>query len=268
MRKATFVLSLMLILVLAGCGSQNNFAAETDTGLESYAPQVSDDTLQESFDSTDENESNEPDQSALQNALDSASASRVSSVASTVSGTKNSKGNSATGSVSLASSMNSGTSVASSSKAASSAASSSLPPAQPRQCVERQDLALELFDRINKYREDSGVGKLTWREQNADIATRQAKYNAENDVPDKAVHGLGQIGTAGPASNSADIPLSALEHWQTSLDGHDETLKKAVYYYGGVSVFEIKKNGVTREFVAILCFDRENFTLPDPGVEQ
>ena len=140
--------------------------------------------------------------------------------------------------------------------------------APARECKNQPELARELFDKINAYRISNGVSALIWRERNAEIAYRQAEYNAVNDVPDKAVHAVGEIGTTGPISKASDIPESALWHWQNSTTGHDYTLKERAFVYVGVSVFEIQKGGKTYEYVAIMHFDLEGIPAPDPGIKK
>ena len=125
-----------------------------------------------------------------------------------------------------------------------------------------------MFKKINAYRVLKGVPELKWQERNAEIACRQAWYNAYNDVPRLSTHAIWQIGTSGgTATGTAEIPNSALRNWQNAA-GHDANLRDEILMYAGVAIVEIYKNGKTYKYVAIVSFDPEWGPLPDPGIQK
>ena len=132
-------------------------------------------------------------------------------------------------------------------------------PAPARECVSRPDLAKQLFAEINKHRKANGVSELTWVDSNANFAYKQAWYNAYNDVPNKATHTVDQIGVWGGVLDANNIVTTAINAWKASA-GHNRNMLDTIYNRAGVSVIEIKRNGYTVEFIAIVDFDYIDYT--------
>ena len=147
----------------------------------------------------------------------------------------------------------------------SSTTTPSAPTAPARECINRPDLAQQLFAEINKHRKANGVPELRRVAQNDTYAYNQAWYNAKNDVPAKQRHTVDQIGVTGNVYGVGEIVPDAINAWKNS-PGHNFNMLDAEYDKAGVSVIEIKKNGLTVEFVAIVDFDTIDWAHPDRGV--
>ena len=141
--------------------------------------------------------------------------------------------------------------------------STPLPP--ERECINRPDLARQIFFEINKHRKENGLSELIWVDQNAVYAYNQAWYNAINDVPRKSVHTCDQIGVTGTVYSESSIIPNAINSWKSS-PGHNANMLDVLNNRGGAAAIEIKKYGYTAEFVIIVDFDIYDFTHLDRGI--
>jgi len=149
--------------------------------------------------------------------------------------------------------------------ASSTAPMPSAPTPPERECINRPDLARQIFSEINKHRKENGLAELTWVDQNAVYAYNQAWYNAINDVPRKSVHTCDQIGVTGTVYSESSIIPNAINGWKSS-PGHNANMLDVFNDRGGVAAIEIKTYGYTAEFVIIVDFDTYDFTHPDRGI--
>ena len=149
---------------------------------------------------------------------------------------------------------------------ASSTAPTPSTPAPPEwECINRPDLARQIFFEINKHRKENGLSELIWVDQNAVYAYNQAWYNAINDVPRKSVHTCYQIGVTGTVYSESLIIPNAINGWKSS-PGHNANMFDVLKDRGGAAAIEIKKYGYTAEFVIIVDFDTYDYTHGDTGI--
>ena len=149
--------------------------------------------------------------------------------------------------------------------ASSTTPTPSAPTPPARECINRPDLARQIFSEINKHRKENGLAQLTWVDQNAVYAYNQAWYNAINDVPRKSAHTCDQIGVTGTIYSESSIIPNAINGWKSS-PGHNANMLDVLNDRGGAAAIEIKKYGYTTEFVIIVDFDTYDFTHPDRGI--
>ena len=135
-----------------------------------------------------------------------------------------------------------------------------------RECINRPELARQLFAEINNHRKANSVAELVWDEQNAVYAYNQAWYNAVNDVPNKANHSVDQIGVWGGVLDPGNIVPRAINAWKES-PGHNRNMLDPEYDKAGIAVIEIRQPGLMTEYVAIADFDTVGWSHPDRGVE-